>query len=76
MAFNSSEQTWSSFETQVRCGRTSSFRDLIDIQLLRDLIDDLHAVRTACVEIFELRGKHAWPPCVTVWQPGHRSVHH
>jgi Nucleotidyl transferase AbiEii toxin, Type IV TA system len=45
------------------------FRDLIDLQLLRELVDDggLPAVRAACVEIFELRAKHAWPPAVTVW---------
>lgn len=45
------------------------FRDLIDLQLLRDLLDDgaMPFLREACVEIFELRGKHAWPPSVTVW---------
>lgn len=45
------------------------FRDLIDLQLLRELVDDggLPAVRAACVEIFELRAKHAWPPAVTIW---------
>jgi hypothetical protein len=45
------------------------FRDLIDLQLLRDLVDEgeLTAVREACVEIFELRGKHTWPPRVTVY---------
>ena len=45
------------------------FRDLIDIQLLRDLLDDgaMPSLREACLEIFELRGKHAWPPSVTVW---------
>lgn len=45
------------------------FRDLNDLQLLRELVDDggLPAVRAACVEIFELRAKHAWPPAVTIW---------
>ncbi len=45
------------------------FRDLIDLQLLRELIDDdaIPGVRAACVEIFELRAKHAWAPAVTVW---------
>ena len=43
------------------------FRDLIDLQLLRGLVEDLSPVHEACVEIFELRGKHAWPPIVTVW---------
>lgn len=45
------------------------FRDLIDLPLLRDLTadDQLPAVREACVEIFALRGKHTWPPEVTVF---------
>jgi hypothetical protein len=45
------------------------FRDLIDLQLLRELVDQggLPAVRAACIEIFELRAKHAWPPEVTIW---------
>jgi Nucleotidyl transferase AbiEii toxin, Type IV TA system len=47
------------------------FRDLIDLQLLRDLIEDdgLPTVRDACIELFELRSRHAWPPSVRVW-PG------
>jgi hypothetical protein len=51
-------------------GRTNDrFRDLIDLQLLRGLVDDrgLLPVRSACVEIFELRAKHAWPPEVRIW---------
>ena len=44
------------------------FRDLIDLQLLRELVDDgLAAVREACEEIFALRDKHAWPPQVTIY---------
>jgi hypothetical protein len=45
------------------------FRDLIDLQLLRELVGDgaLSKVRVACAEIFELRAKHAWPPEVTIW---------
>jgi hypothetical protein len=45
------------------------FRDLIDLQLLRELLDrdGLSAVRSACDEIFTLRAKHVWPPEVTVW---------
>lgn len=40
------------------------FRDLIDVLLLRELLapDDLPRVRAACVEVFALRDKHAWPP--------------
>lgn len=45
------------------------FRDVIDLLLLRELIDDaqLAAVREASVEIFTLRDTHMWPPAVTVW---------
>ena len=53
-----------------RDGRENDrFRDLIDLQLLHDLLDDgaMPSVRDACIEIFELRGTHAWPPTVTVW---------
>jgi hypothetical protein len=38
------------------------FRDLADVLLLRQLVDDLSAVRAACVEVFPLRGTHGWPP--------------
>jgi hypothetical protein len=38
------------------------FRDLADILLLRDLVEDLATVRAACVEVFALRGTHEWPP--------------
>lgn len=43
------------------------FRDLIDVLLLRELLEpsDLPGVRTACVEIFALRDGHAWPPTLT-----------
>lgn len=43
-------------------------RDLIDILLVRRLLmkAELVDVRDACVEIFRLRGKHDWPPTVTV----------
>lgn len=36
--------------------------DLIDILLLRELMEDLRAVREACHEVFRIRAKHAWPP--------------
>lgn len=41
-------------------------RDLIDLILLRELVEDLAAVREACVKTFERRGKHAWPPELTI----------
>lgn len=37
--------------------------DLIDLILLRDLLGkDLIATREACIETFETRNTHAWPP--------------
>ncbi|HVW90411.1 MAG TPA: nucleotidyl transferase AbiEii/AbiGii toxin family protein [Gaiellaceae bacterium] len=41
-------------------------RDLIDLILLRDLVDDLASVREACVITFERRERHAWPPELTI----------
>lgn len=57
------------------------FRDLIDIELLRELVsaDELIAVRMACIEIFELRQKHRWPPKLIVgdtWLDGFRGMAH
>ena len=40
------------------------FRDLADLLLMRELVTDLAGVREACVEVFALRGTHAWPPSV------------
>jgi Nucleotidyl transferase AbiEii toxin, Type IV TA system len=41
--------------------------DLIDLILLRDLAgEDLSRVRDACVQTFEDRGTHAWPPTLQV----------
>jgi len=40
------------------------FRDLADLLLMRELVPDLAGVREACVEVFALRGAHAWPPVV------------
>lgn len=46
----------------------SRARDLVDLQILGQLMkpDDLPSVRRACVEIFEGRCGHAWPPDVVV----------
>jgi hypothetical protein len=38
------------------------FWDLIDLILLRALIEDLQRVDDACREIFANRGAHPWPP--------------
>lgn len=50
-------------------------RDLIDLLLLRGMLDadDLPRVREACIEIFELRAKHAWPPTVAVFEAWRES---
>ena len=40
------------------------FRDLADVLLLRQLVEDLPAVRAACVEVFAFRGTHGWPPAL------------
>jgi hypothetical protein len=57
----------------------SRFRDLIDILLLRELLaaDDLLSVRAACVETFELRATHPWPPAVAIgagWAPAYAQL--
>ena len=47
------------------------FRDLADLLLMRELVPDLAGVREACVQVFALRGTHAWPPAVgppEVWE--------
>lgn len=47
-------------------GENDRFRDLIDLIICRDLASDLAAVREACVDTFDARGHHAWPPEVEV----------
>lgn len=44
------------------------FRDLLDLLLLRGLIEDaaLEHLREACVEVFDVRRKQSWPPRLTV----------
>lgn len=42
-------------------------RDLVDLALLRELVDDWSQVRRACVRIFEHRARHPWPPAVWSW---------
>lgn len=48
-------------------------RDLIDLILLRDLVEDLAAVREACLITFERREKHAWPPELTIEPSWHET---
>lgn len=40
--------------------------DLIDLLLLEELIEDDARVKEACVEVFELRTTHPWPPTLSV----------
>jgi hypothetical protein len=40
--------------------------DLIDLLLLRDLADSLTSVRQACLEVFQNRETHTWPPELVV----------
>jgi hypothetical protein len=55
------------------------FRDLLDLQVLAGLVDDVEwpAVRVACVEVFESRASHPWPPTLTVpddWADGYQAL--
>jgi hypothetical protein len=55
------------------------FRDLIDLLLLEELIEDGEwpAVLASCEEIFGLRAKHPWPPTVIVfdsWPDAYRAL--
>jgi hypothetical protein len=45
------------------------FRDVMDILLVDTLLHEvgLSRVRAACVDIFNVRDKHAWPPTVAVY---------
>jgi len=47
-------------------GENERFRDLIDLIICRDLVADLAEVREACVDTFQARGLHAWPPSLEV----------
>lgn len=46
--------------------------DLIDLLLLRDLVEDVRPIREACVEVFENRKSHRWPPALVVPASWHR----
>ncbi len=38
------------------------YRDLADLLLMRELAHDMRGILEASVEVFALRGTHAWPP--------------
>ncbi len=51
--------------------------DLIDLQLMEELIDDYSPAKAACIEIFDLRRTHSWPPTPTVeptWPDTYREL--
>ena len=50
-------------------------RDLYDILLIAELVDleEYPALSAACREIFELRGRHTWPPVLSE-QPSWRET--
>lgn len=51
--------------------------DLIDLQLMEELVKDHRRVKSACTEIFNLRGTHPWPPALTVeptWPGTYREL--
>lgn len=38
------------------------FRDLIDLVVCCDLIEEMEQVREACLDTFDTRARHSWPP--------------
>lgn len=51
--------------------------DLIDLQLMEELIEDPGRVKEACIEVFDLRGTHPWPPTLTIeptWPDTYRQL--
>ncbi len=53
------------------------FRDLVDLLILRDLVNDLAALRRACEDTFQQRATHAWPPELVVpgsWRSGYAEL--
>lgn len=43
-------------------GENERFRDLIDLIICRDLIEDMSEAKEACLDTFVARDKHDWPP--------------
>lgn len=50
-------------------GDNGRYRDLLDLLLLEELVvdDDWGRCKQACLEVFASRGKHSWPPAVTIF---------
>jgi hypothetical protein len=45
------------------------FKDLVDLLILMELVEDLPGLRAACLEVFASRDTHPWPP--TLAAPPH-----
>jgi len=57
--------------------QNTRFRDLLDLVLLTELIEDLPSFREACVGVFAHRGTHPWPPVIDVpaeWVQPYRAL--
>jgi hypothetical protein len=54
--------------------QTPSNHDLIDLQLMEELIEDYSRLKTACIEIFDLRRTHPWPPTLSA-EPTRRDTY-
>ena len=65
-------------KTEKHLGRlVSSVHDLIDLQLMEELIENYSRVKAACIEVFNLRGTHSWPPTLTAeptWPDAYREL--
>jgi hypothetical protein len=46
--------------------RNERAKDLVDVLLLGEFIEDVAALRQVCVSVFEARGAHEWPPMLEV----------
>jgi hypothetical protein len=53
------------------------FRDLVDLLLLNELIEDAAAFRATCERVFQVRGTHPWPPVIDApesWREPFRAL--
>lgn len=53
------------------------FRDLVDLLILRELVDSLSSLRIACEAVFAHRATHAWLPTLEVpdgWDVGYAAL--
>lgn len=69
LRYQVAQKLHASTEVFERGRENDRFRDVMDVLLVEELIHDvgLPHVREACVDIFTVRQKHAWPPQVTVY---------